>query len=156
MTAYVDTIGFNKGSAAHRDKSPMAYCVSVNLDFAAIKVARLAAGASILATNDSLAIIQVPAKTFVIAVGLDITTANTNAGTVDVGGSVEANVDSWIDGVDPTSTGSAVGLGTLYGTNAAGNYQNAADTLDMLFLTGPQDTSVMRLWAVMVDCAGPE
>jgi hypothetical protein len=151
MVAYTDTVGFDKGSAAHRANSPGVYCVSVDLDFASITAARVAASLTAFATGDSLAVIQIPAKTLIMAAGIDVTTADGTAGTVDLG-FTGGDVDAWVDGVDANAVGSAVGLGTLTVT-VAGCYLAAADTLDLLMLTAPQDNSVMRIWAVMVDCS---
>jgi len=153
MVAYTDTVGFNKGSAASTaSTNNRVYLQQVDLDFPAIVAARLAAGLTALAANDSLAVLHIPAKTLILAVGIDVTTAETTASTIDIG-YTGGDVDAWIDGFDPTSVGSAVGLGTLMTTAAATNYHHTADTLDMLFLTALQDTSVMRVWAVMVDCS---
>jgi hypothetical protein len=146
MTAFTDTIGFNKGSAAHREN---------------ITTERSTAGATALAANDSLAILQIPAKTFVLAVGIDVTTADGTASTVDIG-ETGGDVDGWINGHDCNAVGSACSTNNtlVEGTPnvfepALGNgkYYSAADTIDMLFLTAPQDASVMRVWAVCIDCS---
>jgi len=153
MAAYTDTIGFNKGgSAGHRDNAPKAYCVSVDLDFAAITTARSAAGATAFSTGDSLEVINLPAKTLILAAGIDVTTADGTASTVDLG-YTGGDVDAWIDGADANAVGSELGIGTLSVTRAAGCYNASADTLDLLMLTAPQDASVMRVWAVLVDCS---
>jgi hypothetical protein len=124
----------------------------VDLDFPAIVAARLAAGLTALAATDSLAVLHIPAKTLILAAGIDVTTAETTSSTLDLG-YTGGDVDAWVDGLDPTSITSAVGLGTLMTTAVSTNYHHTADTLDLLFLTALQDTSVMRVWAVMVDCS---
>ena len=152
MAAYTDTIGFNKGgTAGHRDNAPKAYCMSVDLNFADITAARVAAGATAFATGDSLAVMQLPAKTLVLAAGIDVTTADGTASTVDLG-FTGGDVDAWVDGANANAVGSAVGLGTNTVTIAT-CYNAAAETLDLLMLTAPQDNSVMRVWAVVVDCS---
>jgi len=152
MVAYTDAIGFDKGgTSGHRDNAAKAYCLSVDLDFTAITAARVTAGATAFATGDSLAVIQLPAKTLVLAAGIDVTTADGTASTVDLG-FTGGDVDAWVDGVDANSVGSAVGLGTLTVTVAT-CYNAAAETLDLLMLTAPQDASVMRVWAVVIDCS---
>lgn len=154
MAAYTDTIGFDKGgTAGHSANTSKVYCVSVDLDFVAITAARVAAGATAFATGDSLEVIQRPAKTLVLAVGVDVTTADGTASTIDIG-FTGGDVDAWLDGVDANATGSFVGLGTNFTTALSTNYNATADTLDLLMLTAPQDASVMRIWAVMVDCSG--
>lgn len=153
MAAYTDTVGFNKGTASSTaSTNDRVYLQQVDLDFVAITAARLAAGLTALAANDSLQVLHIPAKTLILAAGIDVTTAEATTSTLDLG-YTGGDVDAWIDGFDPTSVTSAVGLGALMTTAVATNYHHAADTLDLLFLTAPQDTSVMRVWAVMVDCS---
>lgn len=161
MVAYTDTVGFNKGSAQHRDNTPKVYVNSVDLDFAAITAARSAASLTAFAANDSLAVLHVPAKTFVVAVGIDVTTADGTASTVDLG-ETGGDVDGWINGHNCNTLGSACSTNNtlVEGTPnvfepALGNgkYYATADTIDMLMLTAPQDASVIRVWAIMVDCS---
>jgi len=153
MAAYTDTVGFNKGSAASTaSTNNRVYLQQVDLDFPAIVAARLAAGLTALAATDSLAVLHIPAKTLILAAGIDVTTAETTSSTLDLG-YTGGDVDAWVDGLDPTSITSAGGLGTLMTTAVSTNYHHTADTLDLLFLTALQDTSVMRVWAVMVDCS---
>jgi hypothetical protein len=153
MAAYTDTVGFNKGSAASTaSTNNRTYLQQVDLDFPAIIVARAAASLTALAASDSLAVLHIPAKTLILAVGVDCTTANTAASTIDIG-YTGGDVDAWVDGFDTASATSAVGLGTNMTTAIATNYHASADTLDMLFLTALQAQSKMRIWAVMVDCS---
>ena len=153
MAAYTDTVGFNKGSAASTaSTNNRTYLQQVDLDFPAIIVARAADSLTALAATDSLAVLHIPAKTLILAVGVDCTTANTAASTIDIG-YTGGDVDAWVDGFDTASATSAVGLGTLMTTAVATNYHHSADTLDMLFITALQQESIMRVWAVMVDCS---
>jgi len=147
MVAYTDTVGFNKGSAASTaSTNNRTYLQQVDLDFPAIIIARAADSLTALAATDSLAVLHIPAKTLILAVGVDCTTANTAASTIDIG-YTGGDVDAWVDGF------SAVGLGTNMTTAIATNYHATADTLDMLFITALQAQSKMRVWAVMVDCS---
>ena len=161
MVAYTDTVGFNKGSAAHTEHNPKMYLMQVDLDFVKITADRAAASLTALAATDSLAILNIPAKTFVMAVGIDVTTADGTAGTIDIG-ETGGDVDGWINGHDGNAVGSACSTNNtlVEGTPnvfepALGNgkYYASADTIDMLFLTAPQDASVMRIWAVCIDCS---
>jgi len=153
MVAYTDTIGFNKGSAASRAATNnRTYLQEVTLNFPEIIVDRAAASLTALAATDSLAVLHIPAKTLILAVGVDCTTVNTAASTIDIG-YTGGDVDAWVDGFDTAAGGSAVGLGTNMTTAISTNYHNAADTLDVLFLTALQAQSIMRIWAVMVDCS---
>ena len=85
MAAYTDTVGFNKGSAAHLANSAKMYLMEVELNFTDITADRVAASLTALAATDSLAILNVPAKTMVMCVGIDVTTADGTASTVDLG-----------------------------------------------------------------------
>ena len=153
MVAYTDTVGFDKGSASSRAATNnRTYLQEVTLDFEAITAARSAASLTALATGDSLEVLHIPAKTLILAAGIDVTTADGTASTVDLG-YTGGDVDAWIDGADANAVGSEVGLGTLSVTRVATCYLHSADTLDLLMLTAPQDASVMRIWAVMVDCS---
>jgi hypothetical protein len=162
MVAYTDTIGFNKGSAAPSAKGiDKVRLEEVTLDFAAITAARVAASLTAFATGDSLQVLHVPAKTMVLSVGIDVTTADGTASTVDVG-ETGGDVDGWINGHDANAIGSASSTNNTLvdGTPnlfepALGNgkYFSSADTIDLLMLTAPQDASVMRIWAIMIDCA---
>ena len=162
MSAYTDTVGFNKGSAATRAAGiNKVYLQEVDLDFTKITADRSAASLTALAASDSLQIMHVPAKTFVMCVGIDVTTADGTASTVDIG-ETGGDVDGWINGHDCNAVGSACSTNNtlVEGTPnvfepALGNgkYYSSADTIDMLFLTAAQDASVMRVWAVMDDCS---
>jgi len=78
MPAYTDALGFNKGSSGFDGRAPdRVSLLDVTLDFAKIKAARLAAGATALAAADTLAIFQVPAGGIVLAGGLEVLSAET-------------------------------------------------------------------------------
>ena len=72
-------------TAAHNANSNKMYLMEVTLDFPAITAARAAAGRAALAATDTLQVLNIPAKTFVMQVGYDITTAEGTASTFDVG-----------------------------------------------------------------------
>ena len=162
MAALTEGSGFAKGgTSGHTENSTKAYKLVVDLNFADIITARAVAGDAVIATNDSLAILQIPAKTLVLAVGIDVTTADGTASTVDLG-ETGGDVDGWINGHNCNTVGSACSTNNtlVEGTPNVfepafgnGRYYSAADTIDMLFLTAIQDNSVMRVWAVCVDCA---
>ena len=161
MAAYTDTVGFNKGSAAHLANSAKMYLMEVELNFTDITADRVAASLTALAATDSLAILNVPAKTMVMCVGIDVTTADGTASTVDLG-ETGGDVDGGFNGHDCNAVGSACSTNNtlVEGTPnvfepALGNgkYYAAADTIDMLFLTAPQDASVIRVWAICIDCS---
>jgi hypothetical protein len=148
-------------SASHHDNASKMYRMEVDLDFVAITAQRSADGLTALATSDTLQILNIPAKTLVMAVGIDVTTADGTASTVDIG-HTGGDVDGYINGHDCNAVGSACSVNNtlVEGTPnlfepalGNGNYYGAADTIDMLFITAPQDASVMRVWAVCIDCS---
>lgn len=150
MTAYTDTLGFNKGTA---DVLPDTYrkslaLVEVELDFAEIIAARSAASATALAAADSLAVLRIPAKCAVLSAGAEVTsaeTANTTC-TFDVG-FTGGDVDAYVDGLASNALGSAANA-----TDSVA-YKTAADTLDVLILTAAPTDCVLRVWAIVVDCS---
>lgn len=159
MATYTDGIGFNKGTACLPESAlHKVGVISVALDFVAIAAARLAAGATALTSTDVVQALPIPAKTLVLRVGLDVTTAEGATLTIDVGDG--ADTDGWLDGVDANTAASycsALTLGeatpnTITGFSG-GKYYSAADTIDVLINNSGIDTAVMRLWALVVDCA---
>lgn len=150
MTAYTDTLGFYKGTAAvgaHADKR-LGY-VEVELDFAKIVAARSAASATALAAADTLQVIQVPAGMLMLAGGLNVTSAETTntTATFDLGctgGSpIAANAfanDVASNAVSVNSTGLAAPV--LFST---------ADTIDLLINTDDPTDAVIKVWALFFD-----
>lgn len=158
MPTYTDSLGFNKGTAAAYpyEGTRAVTKIEVELDFAAIAAARAAAGATALTSGDVLEVIQLPAKTYVLAVGLDVTTAEGGTLTIDIGDGSAA--DGYLDGVDANTVASyASALALTEGAPntvtgySAGKYYAAADTIDVKTVNAA-DAAVMRLWALVVDC----
>ena len=158
MPTYTDSLGFNKGTAAAYpyEGTRAVTKIEVELDFAAIAAARVAAGATALTSGDVLEVIQLPAKTYVMAVGLDVTTAEGGTLTIDIGDGTTA--DGYLDGVDANTVASyASTLALTEGAPntvtgySAGKYYAAADTIDVKTVNAA-DAAVMRLWALVVDC----
>ena len=77
MATYTDGIGYNMGSTAGFPAKGLNRVsrMAVELDFVAITAARLAAGATALGAGDILTALSIPAKTKVLAAGIDVTTA---------------------------------------------------------------------------------
>lgn len=158
MATYTDSLGFNKGSAGfHNAGLHKIHRVEVVLDFAKITAARLAAGATALANGDIIEAIPLPAKSLVMRVGLDVTTAEGGTLTIDVGDG--SDTDGYLDGVNANTVASycsALALtegapNTITGYSN-GKYYSAADTIDVLTVNAA-DTAVVRLWALVVDCS---
>lgn len=155
MTAFTDTLGFYKGSAAfgaHADKR-LGF-VSVKLDFAKIVAARAAASATALAAADTLSVLQVPAGALMVAGGLSVTkaeTVNTTA-TFDLGctGGSPIAANAFVnDGASNALANLSTGLAApvLFAT---------ADTIDLLINTAAPTDAVIWAWALFYNVNAAE
>lgn len=160
MTTFTDTYGFTKGTAApHVRGLNRLTRYDVKLDFPAIVAARAAAGLAALASADVLEVIPVPAKSLVIAVGMDVTTLNTAAATIALGdGSSTAGylAASAIGAVGSFAGVSALAEGTpntIVPAYGLGKYYAAEDTIDALFGTAAPAQAVVTVWALILDCS---
>jgi hypothetical protein len=159
MATYTDSYGFNKGTAGFRaDGLTKVTRMEVVLDFAKIAAARTAAGATALASGDVLEVIPVPAKSLVMRVGYDVTTAEGATATFDLGDA--SDTDGYLNDADLNAVGSGVMALTLAsGTPntvagySNGKYYSAADTIDVLLNNSSIDTAVVRIWALVADCS---
>lgn len=160
MPTYTDSLGFDKGTAAAYPVNGVGSVtkIEITLDFAAITAARAAAGATALANGDVIEVIRIPAKTQVLAVGLDVTKAEGGTLTVDVGDGVDP--DGYLDGVNGNTvagySSSTVTLvegapNTLSPAFGFGKYYGAADTIDVTVVNAA-DVAVMKVWAIVADC----
>ena len=159
MATYTNGIGYNMGSTAGFPAKGLNRVsrMAVELDFVAITAARLAAGATALGAGDILTVLSIPAKTKVLAAGIDVTTAEGGTLTLDLGDGSDA--DGFLDGVDGNTAASY--SNSLVLTEAApntvlgysnGKYYSAADTIDLVTVNAA-DTAVLTVWAVVVDCS---
>jgi hypothetical protein len=159
MATYTDSLGFNKGSAAFRaDGLTKVTRMEVVLDLAAIAAARSAAGAAALASGDVLEVIPVPAKSLVMRVGYDVTTAEGAVATFDLGDG--SDTDGYLNDVDLNTVASGVMALTLAtGTPntvagySNGKYYSAADTIDVLLNSASVDAAKVRIWALVADAS---
>ena len=150
MTAFTDTLGFYKGTAAvgaHADKK-LGY-VEVNLDFAKIVAARLAASATALAAGDTLQVLQVPANVLMLAGGITVVSAETTntTATFDLGcvGGTPIALNAFADDFASNALASkSVGL-------AAPVQFTAADTIDLLLNTAVPANAKIKCWALFYD-----
>lgn len=149
MAAYTDSIGFNKGTAAFPDSSPVKK-FEVELDFAAIVAARAAAGATALAATDTLQVINLPAYCVVLAAGLNVVSAETTntTATFDLGftGGSPAAANVYCD--DGASNAVAMDSDNLANPTVI----KTADTIDLLLNTAVPANAVVKAWAIVADC----
>lgn len=149
MTAYTDSLGFNKGTATYPD-TPCVYKFEVELDFAAIVAARAAAGAAALAAGDTLQVINLPAYSVVLAAGLNVTSAETTntTATFDFGytGGTPAAANVYCD--DFASNAVAMDSDNLANPTVI----KSADTIDILLNTAVPANAVVKAWAIVANC----
>jgi hypothetical protein len=158
MATYTEGTGFNKGTAAIPNNGlNKLSMIEVTLNWATIAADRAAAGQTAIGANDILEVMPIPAKTYVMQVGLDVTTAEGGTCTVDVGDATDP--DGFLDGVNANTAASyatALALAeaspnTVVGYSN-GKYYAAADTIDIKTVNAA-DAAVMRLWALVADCS---
>lgn len=154
MTAFTDSYGFNKGSAAFPayGDTRVSY-IEVVLDFAKIVAARSAASATALAAADTLQIIQVPANAVILHAGFEVTSAETTNTT--------ATFDFGFTGGSPAAAnafGNDIASNALGWSWAAGNglanpviIGTSNDTIDLLINTAAPTDAVLRCFAVVVN-----
>ena len=144
MTAYTDSLGFNKGSIAYPDTACV-YKMEVILDFEEIAAARAAAGATTLTTSDSLQVIQLPANTMILGAGLEVVTAGTGNCDLDFG-FVGGTTDLFVTDL-PLDT-----VGIEVAALAAPHIVTADDTIDVTFIAAaPGSSGVVRAFAIVAD-----
>jgi hypothetical protein len=149
MAAYTDSLGFNQGTAAYPSNVTNISMFEVVVDFAAVKAARTAAGATALQAADTMQIIKLPANSIVLAGGMNVLTAeatNTTA-TLDIGftGGSPAAANVYGNDLATSSTG-------LKAANAAAaTVVAAADTIDILLNTAVPVDAVIKFFAVVAN-----
>jgi hypothetical protein len=149
MTAFTDSLGFNKGVAAYPDGQAV-YKFEVELDFAQIVAARAAAGATALAATDTLQVIALPAYSVVLAAGLNVVSAETTntTATFDFGytGGTPAAANVYAD--DAASNAVAMDSDNLANPTVI----KTADTIDILLNTAAPANAVVKAWAIVANC----
>lgn len=145
MTAYTDSLGFNKGTADAylAQGNDHLTVMSVELDFAAIIAARSTAGVSALTTSDTLQVLRIPAGSVVLSAGYTVTSVESTNTTGTLG---------LTDGSVTYATGIAINAtGTSAANLANPTVYSAADTLDISFATAMPTDLVVKAWVVMAD-----
>jgi hypothetical protein len=149
MTAFTDSLGFNKGTAAFPANVTEVSKFEVTLDFAKIVAARSAAGATALAATDTLQVIALPAGSVVLTAGLQVTeveSTNTTA-TFDLGftGGSPAAANAYAN--DLASNALGYGIANLANPTAV----ISADTIDILLNTDVPTDCVVKAFAIVAN-----
>lgn len=145
MATYTDSLGFNKGTAAYPANVTDISKFEVQLDFAKIIAARLAAGATALAAADVIEAIPLPAGSVVLSAGCQVLKASTTntTGTYSVG----------YNGAPTAYTATLANNALAYGiTNLANPTVFAvADTIDVLLNTAVGGDGVINVFAFVAN-----
>lgn len=149
MTAFTDSLGFNKGTAAFPANVTEVSKFEVTLDFAKIVAARSAAGATALAATDTLQAIALPAGSVVLTAGLQVTkveSTNTTA-TFDLGftGGSPAAANAYAN--DLASNALGYGIANLANPTAV----TSEDTIDILLNTAAPTDCVVKAFAIVAN-----
>ena len=149
MTAFTDSLGFNKGTAAFPANVTEVSKFEVTLDFAKIVADRSAAGATALAATDTLQVIALPAGSVVLTAGLQVTeveSTNTTA-TFDLGftGGSPAAANAYAN--DLASNALGYGIANLANPTAV----TSADTIDILLNTDVPTDCVVKAFAIVAN-----
>lgn len=149
MTAYTDTLGFNKGTAAYPANTTDISKFQVELDFVAIIAARSAAGVAALAATDTLQVISLPAGSVVLSAGVNVTSAETTntTATFDLGftGGSPYAANAYANDVASNATG-------LKAADLANpSVVVTADTIDLLLNTAAPVDCVMNVFAIVAN-----
>ena len=149
MTAFTDSLGFNKGTAAYPANVNDISKFQVELDFAAIIAARSAAGVAALAATDTLQVISLPAGSIVLSAGVNVTTAETTntTATFDLGftGGSPYAANAYANDVASNATG-------LKAADLANpSVVVTADTIDLLLNTAAPVNCVMNVFAIVAN-----
>lgn len=149
MAAYTDTLGFNKGTAAFPANVTDISKFEVTVDFAAVKAARTAAGATALAAADTMQIISLPAGSVVLSAGMNVTSVETinDTATIDIGftGGSPAAANAYGNDLVTNTTG-------LKAADLANpTIVITADTIDILLNTAVPENAVIKFFAVVAN-----
>lgn len=100
-----------------------------------------------LGINEDIDVLSLPANTLVLNVGLQLVTAGSNAGTLDVGDGTAP--DTWVTDLD------ADGTAGIYEIGSTPVYYASADTIDLKAITAAFDGKV-RVFATVVELGTAE
>ena len=149
MTAFTDSLGFNKGTAAYPANVTDISKFQVELDFAAIIAARSAAGVAALAATDTLQVISLPAGSIVLSAGVNVTSAETTntTATFDLGFTGGSPYAANVYANDVASNATGLKAADLANPSVI----VTADTIDLLLNTAAPVNCVMNVFAIVAD-----
>ena len=149
------TSSINSGNTPARHARAVPYLAEAEIDMATVVANRVGAGA--IVANDIVNVMDIPAKTLVMAAGIEVITP-TDAGTLTVDLAL-GGLDEFVDDFDLSSTTAAGTMSTTAGgaaDAASSQMATADDTLDMKIATQGGDaltSGKIRVWAILCDCS---
>ena len=147
MTDFTDDVGFYKNSVGYPAHNFSRFAViETELDFSEIANARSDAGLAALDAGDTLEVITVPEKGYVVAMGVDVTTA----GTTDLTLTLSDGSTTFVDALEGDAVGSAGSGG------ASAQYYAAETGVTMTFGVAAPGALVAKVWALVANTVGDE
>ena len=145
MAAYTDSLGFNKNSAGFTaNYTDRVSVIEIDLDFARIAAARVAAGAPALAATDTLVIGKLPKGSYVVAAAGTLIKAEGAAGTISVG--VTGSATLWANAFDLNAA-----AGTTVGVTNGARYQTADTDILMTINTNSIDAARAKISLAVIN-----
>ena len=145
MTDYTDSLGFNKNSAGFTaNYTDRVSVIEIDLDFARIAAARVAAGAPALANTDTLVIGKLPKGSYVVAAAGTLVRAEGAAGTISVG--VTGAATLWANAFNLNAA-----VGTTVGVTNGARYQTADTDILMTINTDAIDAARAKLSLAVIN-----
>ena len=145
MAAYTDSLGFNKNSAGFTaNYTDRVSVIEIDLDFARIAAARVAAGAPALANTDTLVIGKLPKGSYVVAAAGTLIRAEGAAGTISVG--VTGAATLWANAFNLNAA-----VGTTVGVTNGARYQTADTDILMTINTDAIDAARAKISLAVIN-----
>lgn len=145
MTDFTDSFGFNKNTVGYPAHNFSRYAViETELDFWAIANARSDAGLAALAAGDTLEVLKLPEKAYVLAAGVDVSYAGTDNLTLTLSDGTTDFVDAF--------AGDAMGSAGSGGASA--QFYAAETGLTLGFGVAAPGDLVVKVWVLAVNAVG--
>lgn len=145
MVAYTDTLGFYKNSAGFTaNYTDRVSVMEIDIDFAKIAAARSAAGATALASTDTLVIGVLPKGSYVVAAALTLVRAEGASATIDVG--VSGSTTLFAANFDLNAA-----VGTTVGVTNGARYQTANTDILMTIDTNSTDAARVKIVLAVIN-----
>lgn len=144
MVAYTDSLGINKGSIALASSYTNRFTVmEYTIDFAKIAAARSAAGATALASTDTLVLATLPKGSYIVGGSVKLLKAEGAAATIDLG--ITGTLTLFANDFDCNTT-----VATMTGATTAA-FLTADTALVMTVNSNSMDVAKVLLSIIVID-----